>query len=134
MTPESLAWVLSKRGVRRLVDVRLRPFSRKRGFSKAGLSQYLGEHGIEYIHMGELGNPPEIRKLYQDGRVAEGKEALTAVLRNGGGQAVDRLVDLAADAPTAVMCLEADAYLCHRSVITSVAEERSEAPLEIVNL
>ena len=40
-----------------LVDVRLNPISRKRGFSKTALSGALADAGIAYDHMRSLGNP-----------------------------------------------------------------------------
>lgn len=51
-----------------LVDVRDIPLSRKKGFSKTPLSQYLQEVGIEYIHIKPLGSPKELReKVKEDG-------------------------------------------------------------------
>ena len=51
-----------------LVDVREIPLSRKKGFSKTLLSEFLEKSGIEYVHIKELGSPKELRnKLYADG-------------------------------------------------------------------
>lgn len=48
--------------VNTLLDVRSRAFSRKFGFSKGKLTNYLERLGIEYIHIPELGIPPSQRK------------------------------------------------------------------------
>lgn len=45
---------LAHQGVTRLVDVRLTPTSRKRGFSKSTLRAALAEAGITYDHRREL--------------------------------------------------------------------------------
>ncbi|MFI6239294.1 DUF488 family protein [Micromonospora sp. NPDC050795] len=52
---------LADMGVTRLVDVRMTPISRKRGFSKSALCQALAPHGIVYEHRRELANPRESR-------------------------------------------------------------------------
>jgi len=52
---------LIKNDVRVLCDVRNNPLSRKFGFSKNSLQKYLGNVGIEYIHIPELGISSEKR-------------------------------------------------------------------------
>lgn len=59
-------------GVERLVDIRARAQSRKRGFSKTALSNALADAGIFYEHRPELGNPTHIRALYRAGVVTLG--------------------------------------------------------------
>src|ERR1051325_46708 len=54
--PEMLAQ-LKAAGVKLVVDVRGLPLSRKRGFSKTGLSNSLAAAGIEYLHAKAAGNP-----------------------------------------------------------------------------
>lgn len=56
-TIDSFLSELLAMGVSRLVDVRLTPVSRKRGFSKSALAQALAGAGISYEHRRELGNP-----------------------------------------------------------------------------
>jgi hypothetical protein len=50
-----------------LVDVRLTPVSRKRGFSRKSLSAELEKAGITYIHEKTLGNPPDNRDSFRQG-------------------------------------------------------------------
>ena len=52
---------LIKNDVRVLCDVRNNPLSRKFGFSKSSLQKYLGNIGIEYVHLPELGIKSEKR-------------------------------------------------------------------------
>jgi uncharacterized protein (DUF488 family) len=54
-------------GVNALVDVRLTPLSRKPGLSKKRLAAALGEAGIAYVHLPQLGNPKENRASFRAG-------------------------------------------------------------------
>jgi hypothetical protein len=54
-------------GVRTLVDVRLTPISRKRGFSKRALAEAAESVGIEYEHLRSLGNPKDNRTGFAGG-------------------------------------------------------------------
>src|ERR1700712_4712540 len=63
---EDLVAGLKKWNVTVLVDVRLNPISRKRGFSRKGLTEALALHGVEYLHRPALGNPKENRAAYSE--------------------------------------------------------------------
>ena len=72
LLPPELVAELEAAGVRRVLDVRFRPQSRRPGMSKTRLGELLGEHGIAYEHRKPLGTPPDIRWLFKHGRAAEG--------------------------------------------------------------
>ena len=59
---EDFLAALTEAGVRRLLDIRELPNSRRRGISKSALSAALREAGIEYFHERALGSPPEMRQ------------------------------------------------------------------------
>src|SRR3954469_10422212 len=80
-------------GVRRLVDVRELPLSRRRGFSKTALAAALASAEIEYEHVRELGNPKQYRDLYRSGRIDEGERLYRAHLHNGSYSALIQLSD-----------------------------------------
>lgn len=82
-SPSTLIDALLDAGVRRLVDVRELPLSRRRGFSKTALSAALADAEIEYEHVRALGNPKPYRELYRSGRVSEGEKRYRAHLHNG---------------------------------------------------
>ena len=63
-TPEDLVAAMSDRGATRLVDVRLTPVSRVRGFSKSRLRDWLEAAEFVYKHRPELGNPKDNRPGY----------------------------------------------------------------------
>lgn len=125
---------LQAAGVERLIDVRYRPQSRRPGLSKTRLAQALADSGIAYEHRRELGTPADLRHLYKTNEVAEGERGFRAHIREHGAEALDDLAHELRDGPrTALMCLEADPDVCHRSVL--VDELRVRLPgLEIEHL
>ncbi|MGI8792301.1 MAG: DUF488 domain-containing protein [Acidimicrobiales bacterium] len=123
-TVDSLAERLATAGVTVLVDVRLNAISRRPGFSRRALEAAMREAGIEYIHERDLGNPRDNRDAFRKGDGAAGRARMRSLLKNGGGFALDRLVNLAQDARVAVMCVERDRHRCHRDVVTEMVTEQ----------
>lgn len=127
LLPYELVAELEAAGVRRLIDVRFRPQSRRAGMSKTKLGLLLADHGIAYEHRRALGTPPDIRVAYRAGRTAEAHAAFAEHVEEDVGEAVDVLAEELshpATPPTALMCLEADAADCHRSVLVARLKAR----------
>lgn len=120
-TLPQLIRLLEEHGVRRLVDVRERPYSRRRGFSATPLSEALRKAGIVYEPGFGLGNPENIRSMWKDGELPEGKRRYRALLRNGRRDRVEHVVALADLGSVALLCLEGDHDQCHRSIIAEEA-------------
>jgi uncharacterized protein (DUF488 family) len=120
LLPAELIAELRAAGVRRLIDVRFRPQSRRAGMSKTRLGDALREHGIAYEHRRELGTPADIRWFYKHNRVAEGRARFTQHIEELSSEALDGLAaEIAAgDPPTALLCLEAEPAECHRRIVT----------------
>jgi uncharacterized protein (DUF488 family) len=119
LQPGALVAELEAAGVRRLIDVRFRPQSRRAGMSKTKLGALLAEHGIAYEHRRALGTPPDLRWLYKNKRVAEGEAGFRAYVEEAAAADLDALAAELRDGPaTALMCLEADPAVCHRHVLT----------------
>jgi uncharacterized protein (DUF488 family) len=98
--------------VKRVVDVRALPLSRRRGFSKTPLKSTLAAQGIEYVHVRAAGNP--YRNLRDDPErclalYAEHLDEHPAVLVE-----VERALN---GSRSALLCMEASHERCHRSVI-----------------
>lgn len=106
-----------------LVDVRLNPISRKKGFSKNALSQALAEAGIGYRHARELGNPKENREPFRRGLLAARKR-YEEHLRNGASAVHNEIMELAHDVRVALLCYEREHRECHRSSILDVATQQ----------
>jgi uncharacterized protein (DUF488 family) len=134
LLPAELVAELEAAGVRRLIDVRFRPQSRRPGMSKTRLSELLGAHGIAYEHRRELGTPADLRWLFHKGHLAEGAAAYRAHVERAAPDALDRLAGELDHGPaTALLCLEAEAAGCHRRVITDALRER-RPDLRVVDL
>ncbi len=134
LLPGALVAELEAAGVRRVLDVRFRPQSRRPGMSKTRLGALLAEHGIAYEHRRALGTPPDLRALYRAGRVAEAAAAYRVHLEDTAADELDGLArELAAGPATALLCLEADPAACHRSVVADALRRRSPA-LFVVDL
>ena len=116
-----LIGLLTANGVMTLVDVRLNPISRKKGFSKKALAAALGEAGIEYRHERELGNPKDNRDPFRRG-LESARQKYRRHLQNGASSVVERLVDLASTSRIALLCYERDHDQCHRSCILDAVQ------------
>jgi uncharacterized protein (DUF488 family) len=109
---EQLAALLSRYGVKRLVDIRHFPVSRHNPqFNKSELERTLPQYGIEYRTLEALG-----------GYRAGGYRAhmATEEFRRG----IEELERLAAEKPTAYMCAELKWWRCHRRHVSDVLAER----------
>jgi uncharacterized protein (DUF488 family) len=125
LQPGPLAAELEAAGVRRVLDVRFRPQSRRPGMSKTRLGAWLREHGMDYEHRRRLGTPPDIRALYRAGWPAEAAEAYRRHVEVTAADELDALADdLLTAAPTALLCLESDPAHCHRRVIADALRAR----------
>jgi uncharacterized protein (DUF488 family) len=132
--PDALVAELSAAGVRRVLDVRLRPQSRRPGMSKTKLALKLAEHGMTYEHRRELGTPLEIRGLFRAGRLEEAAAAYREHAEAHAGAELDALARELDGAPaTALLCLEASPAGCHRRVVAELLGERG-AGLVVVDL
>lgn len=117
-TQDEVIAALSAAGVERLVDVRAVPLSRRPGFSKNVLANGLREAGIEYVHLKALGTPPEGREAARKGK-QDVLERVYAAQLDTAEAAMDaaRLIDLAAEKPSALLCFERAAAGCHRTLL-----------------
>ena len=117
-TMDEFLAALKKAGVERVIDVRALPLSRRPGFSKTPLRLALEEVGIEYIHLKALGTPSEGRTAARAGRhqdmerVYAGQLELPEAIAQGA-----QMLDLAADKPSALLCMEREPAHCHRTLL-----------------
>ena len=122
---------LQKAGVERVIDVRAIANSRRPGFSKNLLRASLAEGGIDYVHLRALGTPAEGRAAARSGNIPEleriyaGQLELPEAIAEGA-----KMLELAAEKPSALLCLEREPGGCHRSLLL-----KSVAPnVEVVDL
>lgn len=126
-TQAELVAALQTAGVKRLIDVRAVPLSRRPGFAKNVLAAGLREAGIEYVHLKALGTPPEGREAARKGKhdvlkrvYADQLETPEAVL------AMQQMLDLVEEKPSVLLCFERDPSGCHRSLLWKAAAPDAE--------
>ena len=109
---------LKAAGVERVIDVRALPLSRRPGFSKTTLAASLAEVGIGYVHLKALGTPKAGRDAAKRGDVAtlEAVYASQLALPEAQVQAA-KMLDLAQEQPSALLCFERDPCHCHRTLL-----------------
>ncbi|HET9598213.1 MAG TPA: DUF488 domain-containing protein [Anaeromyxobacteraceae bacterium] len=126
-TPADLVRRLREAGVTRVVDVRASARSPRPGFSRAPLGRALEAAGIAYRHLPEVGNPFHAEAAADlAGVLARYREHLAA-----HPEAEAALATAVADAPTALLCAEANPRRCHRSVL---AERLAASGATVVHL
>jgi len=119
-TIEDFLAMLAAHGVQRLVDVRTIPKSRRvPQFNSDALAASLRQQGIDYLHMKSLGG---LRHAKKDSanlawRNASFRGYADYMATDEFRSALSRLLDLASEKRTAVMCAEAVPWRCHRSLI-----------------
>lgn len=124
--PDGLARLLADRGVSALVDVRLNPISRKRGFSKKALAEAVGSAGIAYHHVRELGNPKEIRDRARS--TAEALALYRVHMAPRWDESLVRVAELVRSEVVCLLCLEAAPHDCHRHIVAEELVRRLSLP------
>jgi uncharacterized protein (DUF488 family) len=124
--PEFLA-ALKQAGVKRVIDVRALPLSRRPGFSKSALSAALGEAGIEYLHLKALGTPADGRAAARAGRHADLERIYAGQLELPEAMAQGALMlELAREKPSALLCMEREPAHCHRTLLLNAIAPDAE--------
>jgi uncharacterized protein (DUF488 family) len=128
--------LLKENGIKVVADVRMFPGSKRYPqFGREALAKSLGENGIRYEHLPELGGR---RKAKVDSHNTAWRNASfrgyadymeTEQFQKG----IERLLDIATEsAPAAIMCAEAVWWRCHRSLIADQLKARGVEVLHIL--
>lgn len=117
-----------------LVDVRAVASSRRPGFAKTALAANSNAAGAEYLHLRALGTPADGRAEARAGRPEEMKKIFRKQLATDEAQEqLAQVADLVKQGRrVALLCLEADARVCHRSIVA--AEVARITGANVVNL
>jgi uncharacterized protein (DUF488 family) len=109
--------ILLRSNIRKVVDVREIPISRKHGFSKSKLRERLESEGINYAHIRELGSPKVIRhELRRDWNYEKFFQAFDRHLSQNK-DAVERVYQYLNEGSICLMCFERHPERCHRSSV-----------------
>jgi uncharacterized protein (DUF488 family) len=127
--------LLKFHNIKRLVDIRSFPMSRRLPhFNRQALEKSLAAENIEYIWMKELGG--RRNKQRQDSpnvalRNSSFRNYADYMLTPAFHAAAQRLEQLAAAEPTAIMCAEAVFFRCHRMLVSDYFALHGQTVLHI---
>jgi uncharacterized protein (DUF488 family) len=119
-------------GVEVLIDVRAVAASRRAGFSKTLLAASLNEAGIGYVHLRQLGTPKAGRDFARKGKIAEMHRIFEAHMAEPPAQVeLAKATELVrGDKKVALLCYEADAAGCHRTILANRISEALGCEIE----
>jgi len=133
---EAFQQMLAAHGIRRLVDIRRYPGSRRYPqFSKDALSQWLPAAGVEYVHELALGGR---RKPADDSpntfwRNAQFRAYADYMATDEFDAALRRVLEPADLHPTAIMCAEAVPWRCHRNLVADALATQGHNAVHIMS-
>jgi uncharacterized protein (DUF488 family) len=134
-TIEAFIDLLREHEIANLVDIRTIPKSRSNPqFGQARLPASLAGAGIDYSHEAALGG---LRKTSAESpntgwRNTSFRGYADYMQTPAFGDAIDRLIDIAARGRTAIMCAEAVPWRCHRSLVGDALLVRGHAVMDIM--
>jgi uncharacterized protein (DUF488 family) len=131
---DELLGLLLVKGIRRVIDVRKNPLSRRYGFHKSTLCRHLDSMGMGYEHVPELG----IESSWRAGlETLEDYEALfrryeAEVLPMASARAaVVAVARWMSAAPSVLLCQEADPRYCHRTCVARAVSRQVDLELDL---
>jgi uncharacterized protein (DUF488 family) len=133
---EEFIGLLGSNGVRRLIDIRTIPKSRRNPqFSADNLAASLHSAQIGYVHLKALGGlrHPRRDSVNTGWRNASFRGYADYMQTNEFEVALNRAIALAQQEPTALMCAEAVPWRCHRSLVSDALVVRGIEVREIAN-
>ncbi|MCS7124190.1 MAG: DUF488 domain-containing protein [Candidatus Bathyarchaeota archaeon] len=112
--------LLKEHEIQVLVDVRSFPTSKIEHFKRESMEKWLPENGIEYVWLGkELGG-------YRKGGYR--RHMRTKVF----GEGIKKLVEIAIQKRTCIMCMEANPKYCHRRFIAAHLERKGAHVVHVI--
>jgi uncharacterized protein (DUF488 family) len=133
---EEFAQILLAHRIQVLVDVRSFPGSRRYPqFNKGALAESLASVGVEYKHAPALGGrrTPRADSHNTAWRNASFRAYADHMESDEFRDGVKELLELAANARTAVMCAEAVWWRCHRSLIADYLKAAGHTVVHIID-
>ncbi len=122
--------------IKLLADVRTMPGSRHNPqYNQPELERYLREHGLDYVHLKELGGLRRASKssINLGWKNASFRGYADYMQTDEFRRAIERLIKLAEEQRTVIMCSEAVPWRCHRSLIGDALLVRSFRVLDIMS-
>lgn len=126
--------ILKENKIDLLLDVRANGWSRKPNFSNKQLKEHVTSTGIEYAHNPVLGSPREIRNRLDETKDYEAftRDYLTQ-LRTASVD-MRTIAELMRSRRVCLMCYEANAAECHRSILAEEIKKVANEDSEVIHL
>jgi len=117
---EAFLELLREHSIQVLADIRSFPTSKIEHFRREEMERWLPENGIEYVWLGkELGG-------YRKGGYK--RHMRTKLFREG----VKKLLEIAKQKRTCIMCMEKNPKYCHRRFISAYLERKGVEVIHII--
>jgi uncharacterized protein (DUF488 family) len=100
-----------------VADIRQKPFSRMKDFSRKNMNAHLADSNIDYIHLERLGSPQELRdKIKIDHDYVDFFKQYKSYL-NTQSETLGQLYNLLINKVVCLLCFEKDPQICHRKIV-----------------
>ncbi len=128
--------LLDQNGIKQLVDIRTIPRSRHNPqYEQTALELSLPDAGISYVYMKDLGGlRPKVEDSINLGwHNLSFRNYADYMQTESFTTALDELIKLAQNTPTAIMCAEVVPWRCHRSLVGDALLVRGLRVLDIID-
>ena len=134
-TIDDFVATLKAMGIKRIIDVREYPLSRKKGFSKNILHGILEANNIEYTHLKGLGDPKEGRDAARGGDNKKFLRIFTAHMKTESAQSdLDLAIELAQEATSCLLCYERMPEDCHRTIVANAIVAKTKQTVKPIGV
>lgn len=122
-------------GINVVADVRELPLSRKKGFSKTALAEFLNKQEIQYVNYRDLGASKEQRRqLKQSGDYFSFFEAMKKSI-SSKIELLDEICGMIHEGKKVILlCFEKDPQKCHRKIVADEIKRRDADGLTIKHI
>lgn len=125
---------LKANNIQYLIDIREKPISRKKGFSKTKLEEMLFSKNIRYLHYRDLGSPSDLRKkVRNDGDLFYFFEQYSKHL-SSQQHLLKKVFEITQSAICCLLCFEKDHEKCHRKIVAKEIELMSPNEMQLKHL
>ena len=126
--------MLKEHSIQCVIDVRERSVSRKKGFSKSALKQFLNKNNIQYEHFRNLGSPKEVREHYHSTHDFPAFARQMNNHLNTQTGSLKNLFEIIRKKRCCLMCFETNAVQCHRILVAKKIDHLFPKQITIKNV
>ena len=121
-------------GIDCIIDVRALPLSRKKGFSKTKLAERLKDENIQYIHLGQLGTPKNLRDSLKHNHDYESFFQTMDDYLADKTEAIETAYNHTMNNKCCLMCYESFIDQCHRKLVAEKIKNKNGDDIHITHI